>query len=75
MDQIITEYRDEKTNSPKEIIFSGHSLGGALAISALNYAAEYPDIHVNCVTFVVLRVGDEKFANYFDKIVKNSTDL
>ena len=34
-----------KKEFPKEIIFSGHSLGGALAtISALNYGVEYPDI-------------------------------
>ena len=50
IDEIINQYRKEETRRPKEIIFSGHSLGGALAtISALNYGMEYPDIQVNCV--------------------------
>lgn len=73
IDEIIEEYRETNNNFNKEIIFSGHSLGGALAtIAALNYGMEYPDLQVNCVTFGSPRVGDEKFANYFNKIVKNS---
>ena len=72
IDEIIEKYRKEEKNS-NEIIFSGHSLGGALAtMAALKYGMEYPDLQVNCVTFGSPRVGDEKFANYFDKIVKNS---
>ena len=73
LDEIIEKYRDETNSLNKEIVFSGHSLGGALAtISALNYGMEYPDTQVNCVTFGSPRVGDEKFAKYFNIIVKNS---
>ena len=73
IDKIIEEYRESDHNFNKEVVFSGHSLGGALAtISALHYGMKYPDLHVNCVTFGSPRVGDERFANYFDKIVKNS---
>jgi len=73
IDKIIKEYHESTENLDKEIIFSGHSLGGALAtISALNYAYEYPDITIDCITLGSPRVGDYKFAEYFDKCITNS---
>lgn len=73
MDNIVKEYATAEDIPSKEIIFSGHSLGGALAtISALHYAFEYPGVLVNCITFGSPRVGDSKFVNYFDRIIFNS---
>ena len=81
LDRIIKDYCEEKIEHKeatyerecKEIIFSGHSLGGALAtVSALNYGCEYPNINIDCITFGSPRVGDIKFAEYFDNIIDNS---
>jgi predicted lipase len=55
------------------IIFCGHSLGGALAtIGSLYYSFKYPSKNISCVTFGSPRVGDERFAVYFDERVKYS---
>ena len=76
MDKIIKDYFEDynpEIDNLKEIIFSGHSLGGALAtVSALNYSYEYPDAEIDCVTFGSPRVGDIKFAEYFDERIDNS---
>lgn len=73
IDKIVKEYYDTADTVNKEIIFSGHSLGGALAtISALNYANKYPDITVDCITLGSPRVGNNKFAEMFNKSVSSS---
>ena len=73
LDKIVKEYYESVDSLEKEIIFSGHSLGGALAtIASVNYAFAYPDMVVDCVTFGSPRVGDPVFANYFNKTIKNS---
>jgi hypothetical protein len=56
-----------------EVIFCGHSLGGALAtIGSLYYATKYPEKSVSCVTFGSPRVGNPKFVELFDNRVKES---
>ena len=76
LDPIIEKYV-KKMNDIKmeeiDIIFTGHSLGGALAtIASLNYASIYPNINVSCVTFGSPRVGDAVFRNYFSENIVNS---
>jgi hypothetical protein len=57
-----------------KIIFTGHSLGSALAtITSLSYALEYPLIKNNiyCITFGSPRVGNTKFVDLFNKCLNN----
>lgn len=57
----------------KHVVFSGHSLGGALAtLAAVQFAKQYPDIVVSCVTFGSPRVGNGSFAQMFNKCCKGS---
>lgn len=57
----------------KHVVFSGHSLGGALAtLAAVQFAKQYPDITVTCVTFGSPRVGNGSFAEMFNKCCKGS---
>ena len=52
------------------VLFCGHSLGGALAtVGSVYYGFKHPGKPVDCVTFGSPRVGDTRFANYFDKRV------
>jgi hypothetical protein len=56
-----------------EVIFCGHSLGGALAtIGSLYYSFLYPDKDISCVTFGSPRVGDNRFVELFDERISNS---
>ena len=55
------------------IVFTGHSLGGALAtIGALDFAL-HKDQQITCCTFGRPRVGDKKFVALFDREVSIST--
>lgn len=77
LDKIVESYVNEKENNLNEpapnIIFSGHSLGGALAtIASTYYGLKYPNTFITCITFGSPRVGDQKFANLFDNTVSNS---
>lgn len=59
--------------SKENIIFCGHSLGGALAtIGSLYYSYLYPSKQISCVTFGSPRVGDERFVSMFDERISNS---
>ena len=54
----------------QRFIFTGHSLGGALAtIASLEFALAYPDRDVVCVTFGSPRVGNKTFKEHFDRMV------
>ena len=71
LDKIINDYKSDDEN--KEIVFAGHSLGGALAtIASVNYSYNNPNLSVNCITYGSPRVGDQQFADIFNKNVKNS---
>ena len=57
----------------KHVVFSGHSLGGALAtLAAVQFSKQYPNIIVSCVTFGSPRVGNSLFASMFDKCCSGS---
>ena len=61
LDKALSDYNNN--DNEREVVFSGHSLGGALAsIAALKYAKKYPDLEVNCVTFGSPRVESKAFA-------------
>jgi triacylglycerol lipase len=53
----------------KKIVFTGHSLGGALAtLCGAAVKNEIPDVHVSVYTFGSPRVGNKLFAKVFDKV-------
>jgi len=56
------------------IIFCGHSLGGALAtIASLYFYFYFEKIKIiNCVTFGSPRVGDKVFSKLFDTVINES---
>jgi hypothetical protein len=65
----IDEFLSTRENRP--IIFCGHSLGGGIAtIASLYYTYKYKN--VSCVTFGSPRVGDKRFAMYFNRRVNTS---
>ena len=51
----ITKYIDDEISENKEIkniVYTGHSLGGGLAtIALMNYSHKYPELKHLCVTF------------------------
>lgn len=56
----------------KNIVFTGHSLGGAIAtIASVYFGTEY-NRNIYCVTFGSPRVGNKKFAKTFKHIVVKS---
>lgn len=69
----ITGYIEEKlkndTNQEiKNIVYTGHSLGGGLAtIALMNYSHKYPQLKHMCVTFGAPRVGNNEFKNMFNE--------
>jgi hypothetical protein len=55
----------------KELIVTGHSLGGALAtIAAAHFAAENKELVVKCYTYGAPRVGNKTFIEWFHANVK-----
>ena len=71
----INKYLEETDNgnTNRQLIFSGHSLGGALStLAAVQFGQEYPGLPIKCVTFGSPRVGNTTFVDYFDKCVQES---
>lgn len=66
----ITQYIEKYDN----VIFCGHSLGGALAtISSLYFFFYFEKFKkINCVTFGSPRVGDKMFSTLFNTVVNES---
>ena len=66
----ITKILLKLTENASRIIFTGHSLGGALAqIAAAYYGDVLEDIFVTCYTFGSPRVGNKYFVEWFSKNV------
>lgn len=58
------------TDDAKRIIFSGHSLGGALAqIAAAYYGDIFEELFITCYTFGSPRVGNTYFVEWFSNSV------
>ncbi|EAS02396.1 lipase family protein (macronuclear) [Tetrahymena thermophila SB210] len=56
------------------IIITGHSLGGALAtLQAVDIKTQYPDYSIELVTFGSPRVGNQKFSDYANNLLKNNS--
>ena len=64
---------NDKHNKNKKVIFTGHSLGGALAtLSSLYFKITNPKLDISCITFGSPRVGDFKFVKLYEKYIKES---
>ena len=67
----ITKYIDDEiaeNTDIKNIVYTGHSLGGGLAtIALMNYSHKYPNLKHMCVTFGAPRVGNDKFRQMFNE--------
>ena len=67
----ITEYIDNEISENediKNIVYTGHSLGGGLAtIALMNYSHKYPNLKHMCVTFGAPRVGNDNFRLMFNE--------
>lgn len=61
----------------KDIIFTGHSLGGALAtLASYDFKLDYNgDVVVRCVTLGSPRVGNRWFAKDFSKMIDDNTRI
>ncbi len=60
----------EKTINANKIIFSGQSLGGALAVlSAYHIKQSNPKKCVSCITFACPKVGNSKFVESFHNLL------
>jgi hypothetical protein len=61
----------------KEVIFTGHSLGGALAtLASYDFKLDYNDeVKVSCVSLGSPRVGNRWFAKDFNKMIDDTTRI
>jgi predicted lipase len=60
----------------RHVLFTGYSLGGALAmLAALYFALVFPRIQVSCHTFGTPMVGDRDFISLFDIQVPSSVHI
>lgn len=66
----LTKLLMKMTTDVKRIVFSGHSLGGALAqIAAAYYGDVFEELFIACYTFGSPRVGNSHFVEWFTKSV------
>lgn len=62
-----------KSHKIEKLVFTGHSLGGALAtIASVYFSSKYPLLELTCFTLGSPRVGDTKFIKIFNERIKNS---
>jgi hypothetical protein len=65
--------RNNSTHPIPCIIFTGHSLGGALAtLSSLYFKCKYPEADISCITFGSPRAGSNQFTKLFNDNIDNS---
>lgn len=69
----LTDNNNNGKDSIPSIIFTGHSLGGALAtLSSLYFKCKYPEVQINCITFGSPRAGCSEFTKLFNKNIEES---
>lgn len=62
-----------KSTPHKQVVFTGHSLGGALAaLAALDTAYNVPGKVVSCYTYGSPKVGNDSFVKNYNKRVPNT---
>lgn len=74
LDELLTNHI--KINKIRRIIFTGHSLGGALAtLAAYHYASSKLNDNIlhSCITFGSPKVGNKSFSHDFDSLVDLTT--
>lgn len=65
--------KNNETEAVPTIIFTGHSLGGALAtLSSLYFKCKYPEAEISCITFGSPRAGCSEFAKLFNDNIEES---
>jgi predicted lipase len=71
--ELITE---EKEKSLKNIYFTGHSRGsGICTLSSIYIKTEFPELNVFNIGFGCPRIGCQKFTNYYNKLMRDTTYL
>jgi len=74
--QVIAAVQDLRTKiNAIEIYFSGHSLGAAISVLAALEAGISTGLPITCYNFGDPRVGNQAFADYFDKNIQTSWRL
>ena len=64
----------EEISNPKQVWFTGHSLGGALAmLAAYRFDLEFPGMVQGVYTFGQPRVGNAMFRNAYNSALKGKT--
>ncbi|MCB0195573.1 MAG: lipase family protein [Anaerolineae bacterium] len=62
-----------KSTKHKQVVFVGHSLGGALAsLAALDTAYNIPGKEISCYTYGSPKVGNDNFVKAYNKLVPNT---
>ena len=59
----------------KNVVFTGHSLGGAISKILCLYFNKYKSKNYSCITFASPMVGDQSFGDNFNKYVKKTLNL
>ena len=71
--QLMDIINDHKEAGITNIMFIGHSFGGAVAtLAAACCKSHYPKYNVSCITFGSPRVGNKQFSEYFNDIINCS---
>ena len=58
-----------------KIVFTGHSLGASVVLSALETIITYPHLDISCITFGSPKIGDQEFVDSYNSVVKNSVRI
>lgn len=65
---IYTYNNDNNTDKIDTLIFTGHSLGGALAmLASYDLCSYFPNLQIKCYTFGAPRIGNQSFINELEK--------
>jgi hypothetical protein len=63
---------EQRSKGNKNIFFTGHSLGGAVAtVAATEMQKKFPDMTVNLVTFGAPKVGNKDYIKSIESLLRN----